>query len=187
MNDLIVKNWNSRVSPSDTVYVVGDVFLGNPVDAKPLISQMNGRKILVLGNHDRSPRTMIEQGFDEAHRKLKIVLIDGRRALLCHKPMPSVLLDGCDLQIHGHKHNGPIVDGNRINVCVDLWNMMPISEDEICSIKIGTPNQSELDVLQMGNEFEIRARVSRDDMEGLLDHLSDIVRDSWSKSKKKVD
>jgi len=184
MNELIVSNWNSRISPDDTVYVVGDVFLGNPADAKPIIARMNGRKILILGNHDRSPRTMLDHGFDEAHRKLTIVLKNGRRAFLCHKPLPSVLLSSCDLQIHGHKHSGPIVDGNRINVCVDLWNMSPISEDEICGIKIGSPTQSDLEVLQVGDEFEIKARVHREDMEGLLDHLTDIVRDSWKTSRK---
>jgi calcineurin-like phosphoesterase family protein len=184
MNETIVSNWNSRISQNDTVYVVGDVFLGNPADAKPIIQRMNGKKILILGNHDRSPRTMLEHGFDEAHRKLTIILKDGRRALLCHKPLPSVLLSGCDLQVHGHRHNGPIVDGNRINVCVDLWNMSPISEDELCSIKIGSPTQSDLEVLQVGDEFEIKARVHREDMEGLLDHLTEIVRDSWRSSKK---
>lgn len=184
MNETIVSNWNARISPEDNVYVVGDVFLGNPVDAKPIISRMNGRKILVLGNHDRSPRTMMEQGFDEVHRKLTVVLKDGRKALLCHKPLPSALLVNCDLQIHGHRHSGPIVDGNRINVCVDLWNMSPITEDEICNTKMGAPTQSDIEVTQVGDNFEIKAKVHRDDMEGLLDHLTDVVRDSWKSSKK---
>jgi hypothetical protein len=62
--------------------------------------------------------------------------------------------------------------------------MSPISEDEICGIKIGSPTQSDLEVLQVGDEFEIKARVHREDMEGLLDHLTDIVRDSWKTSRK---
>jgi calcineurin-like phosphoesterase family protein len=51
MNDAMVRNWNAVVSPEDIVYHLGDfAFAARAVEYyTPLL---NGKKILVLGNHD---------------------------------------------------------------------------------------------------------------------------------------
>lgn len=54
MNATIIKNWNSKVSYNDDVYVLGDVFWGmNSNQIKDFMGKLNGRKHLILGNHDR--------------------------------------------------------------------------------------------------------------------------------------
>lgn len=53
MNKAIIKNWNSVVSPDDTVYHLGDVALGDINSSLACVGALNGYKILVLGNHDR--------------------------------------------------------------------------------------------------------------------------------------
>lgn len=53
MNEVIIDNWNSVVSPGDTVYHLGDVALGQIDKSLACVSRLNGYKILILGNHDR--------------------------------------------------------------------------------------------------------------------------------------
>ncbi len=53
MNQALVSKWNSRVRDDDIVYIVGDLFsrCKNPY---PILKQLKGEKILVVGNHDDS-------------------------------------------------------------------------------------------------------------------------------------
>lgn len=54
---LIIENWNRVVTNSDTVYILGDIGkIGNNKDNEYLcqcISVLKGKKICVLGNHDK--------------------------------------------------------------------------------------------------------------------------------------
>lgn len=184
MNEALIQKWNERVDDADTVYVVGDMFLGRPEDATPLIKRLKGRKVLIRGNHDRSHRTMLECGFDETWQRKELLLQDGRRAVLNHKPLPNSVIGACDLQIHGHRHSLPIVDGRRINVCVDLWGYAPISEDELCSVELGEPESDEVHTALVGDMVEVKALVRKEDMEGLLDHLYVFSRTIWDTAKK---
>jgi calcineurin-like phosphoesterase family protein len=53
-DETIKANWNSVVKPDDIVYNLGDLFVrGNWDEAMRQIKALNGRKHLVLGNHDR--------------------------------------------------------------------------------------------------------------------------------------
>ena len=54
MNRAIINNWNSVVSPTDTVFVLGDFALGKIVDTLQHGLMLNGDKILISGNHDRT-------------------------------------------------------------------------------------------------------------------------------------
>lgn len=53
MDRTIINNWNSVVSPEDTVFHLGDVALGQIDKSLACVSALNGHKICVLGNHDR--------------------------------------------------------------------------------------------------------------------------------------
>jgi len=53
MNAGLIENWNNTVGPDDEVWVLGDVAMGQLQFTLPLVSQLNGFKILVPGNHDR--------------------------------------------------------------------------------------------------------------------------------------
>lgn len=181
MNNELVSRWNAKVSPMDTVYVVGDVMLGDPQSAKPTITSLNGNKILILGNHDRSPRTMMDLGFSSAHRRLDITLIDGKRALLSHKPLPAPVLSEYHLQIHGHRHSGPAVSQKKINVCVDLWGYEPVSEEEICDIIVDDDYQSDshVSIHSESDYITVSARVKIEEFEGLIDHMNDLKFKIW--------
>ena len=53
MNQAMITRWNEQVKPKDTVYMLGDVFFYRPERALAIMRQLNGRKHLILGNHDK--------------------------------------------------------------------------------------------------------------------------------------
>lgn len=54
MNQILIANYNAVVQPTDTVYLLGDLSFHIPVEeANELISRLNGKKHLILGNHDK--------------------------------------------------------------------------------------------------------------------------------------
>ncbi|MCB0512609.1 MAG: metallophosphoesterase, partial [Bacteroidetes bacterium] len=54
MNEVLIDNWNSVVKPGDIVYHLGDVTMGQKSHGQfsSLWTRLNGRKRLVVGNHD---------------------------------------------------------------------------------------------------------------------------------------
>lgn len=52
MNDAMVERWNNVVADEDTVYVVGDFALGKISETLQYVGKLNGKKILIVGNHD---------------------------------------------------------------------------------------------------------------------------------------
>lgn len=86
---------------ADTVIHLGDVAIGKLDMVEAQIRALNGKKILVRGNHDRAKSNpwWMDHGFDFS--------CDGMRYANCwltHEPDTS-RAGGCDLNIHGHLHN----------------------------------------------------------------------------------
>jgi calcineurin-like phosphoesterase family protein len=122
MNQEMIARWNSAVGPGDTVYHLGDFALGKFAEAPAFFRQLNGaRKILILGNHDRSARQMLAVGFDAVHKN-----IEWNGWLLQHHPIktPRKLL--C-----GHVHEKWLRLGWTINVGVDVWDFTPRTIEEL--------------------------------------------------------
>lgn len=99
--EMLIKRWQEVVQPEDLVIHLGDVAIGNRRRVKDILAELPGRKILVLGNHDRMHGCdwWMDQGFAFACQALKY-----RNCWLTHEPSSS-LADGCELNIHGHLHN----------------------------------------------------------------------------------
>ena len=53
MNETLISNWNSVVGKDDYVYNLGDLGMCGANKLKPLLSQLNGKHHLILGNHDK--------------------------------------------------------------------------------------------------------------------------------------
>lgn len=47
----LIENWNSVVGTNDTVFHLGDVLFGGSMKWHEIIGQLNGRIILIQGNH----------------------------------------------------------------------------------------------------------------------------------------
>jgi calcineurin-like phosphoesterase family protein len=86
MNEDLIRRWNSVVSKDDTVYVLGDMFWCNVSQALPVLDQLNGKKILVKGNHDRCNDSKFRSKFERIADYLEIE-DNGRRVVLCHYPI----------------------------------------------------------------------------------------------------
>ena len=59
MNKAIVERFNSVITPEDTLYILGDVMLNDNEKGEEFLSQINGKKIFIRGNHDTSTRVEI--------------------------------------------------------------------------------------------------------------------------------
>lgn len=53
MSEALIENWNATVGSDDLVWCLGDAAMGQIADSLTLCSRLNGRKILLAGNHDR--------------------------------------------------------------------------------------------------------------------------------------
>lgn len=53
MEEKLIENWNCMVSSSDEVWIVGDFAMGQLSETLPVVKRLNGRKVLIPGNHDR--------------------------------------------------------------------------------------------------------------------------------------
>jgi len=52
MDHFLIEMWNSRVSPDDDVWVIGDFCFRSSKSPVNYLRQLRGRKHLVIGNHD---------------------------------------------------------------------------------------------------------------------------------------
>ena len=55
MTEKLIKNWNSVVGKNAIVYVVGDFARCGKQKIIEIGQRLNGRKRLILGNHDQLP------------------------------------------------------------------------------------------------------------------------------------
>lgn len=109
----LVSRWNERIGKKDIVYILGDFSFGSPESVGKLLGKLNGKKFLVLGNHDKSSEHLT--GYFEQITQLKEVtfkkcnydfLDEDFMVFMSHYPMvtwPSKHY-GC-VQLHGHCHS----------------------------------------------------------------------------------
>lgn len=136
MNKHMIKAWNEKVQSGDTVYHLGDFGFTNGTDAANIVRRLNGNKILIWGNHDKSLRK--DKSFvgmwGSTHEILEIT-IQGQHIVLFHYPIMSWnrMFHG-SWHLHGHCHgnlkypfNGKVRDMG-VDCCP---NFAPMSFEEI--------------------------------------------------------
>lgn len=136
MDETMVQRWNKVVRPQDTVYHLGDVVIARR--SLHIISRLNGRKILIRGNHDIFK--------DDDYRQVCFEQIHGVRVftdqfIFSHIPLhPDSVTDRFRVNVHGHLHgnrvmqtvkNKPQLDPRYLCVCVEQTDFRPISFDEV--------------------------------------------------------
>lgn len=132
MNEALVREWNSVVSPGDTVKHLGDFYFDNG-DGKDVAyweKRLNGKIVHIKGNHDRSKK--IKGMIMSATMK-----VAGHEFLIQHRPPErrEEVPDFCDAVLCGHVHekwDHIWVDGVLVvNVGVDVRNFRPMALDEV--------------------------------------------------------
>lgn len=158
MDESLIRWYNEIVGPDDNVYIIGDVAMGDKSRIPNLIRRLNGRKHLILGNHDYRKPGIIRPEILQAQREGLLVavvteleVIDaGRKLMLKHEPFE--VPEGYDYALIGHVHNSwtsaswsPNIvnqDGTRgrwsadptgktVNVGVDVSGYRPMTLDQL--------------------------------------------------------
>lgn len=114
MNAHMVSRWNRKVNPRDDVYILGDFSVARGEATNKALAQLNGKKHLIVGNHDKY---LADKEFDrslfrsiDAYREIRD---HGRTVVLSHYPVfcyhgqyrrdksgsPMVYM------LYGHTHN----------------------------------------------------------------------------------
>ena len=132
MNWAMVNAWNERVQPEDTIYHLGDFAMGGKENIPKWLARLNGKKILIRGNHDKGYQFMLDSGFDEVHDSL-VLEEQGKKLFLHHQPVykKSLWPEGIDFAFCGHVHDDWARYENIINVGVDVSGMKPLTLEEL--------------------------------------------------------
>ncbi|MBQ3466911.1 MAG: metallophosphoesterase, partial [Oscillospiraceae bacterium] len=54
MNETLAERWNRVVAPDDLTWILGDFCTGDSESWARHLSRLNGRKALIIGNHDNA-------------------------------------------------------------------------------------------------------------------------------------
>lgn len=115
MNSMIVSGWNEKVQPEDLTYILGDVAFCNAQKAVDFLRRLNGRKILIEGNHDH--RALNDKSFrncfEEVHKYHEIA-VDGVDVVMFHYRISE--WNKChrgSVHLFGHQHGSLADTGNR--------------------------------------------------------------------------
>ena len=133
MNEEMIKKWNSVVKEDDKIYHLGDFGFGSKEQIANVISKLNGRIFLILGNHDNhTPQWYRDAGIKEVYDH-PIIIKDF--IVLSHAPQPFI----CDsrtpyVNFFGHVHDSEMFEtyGPRhFCACVERHNYKPVNIEEV--------------------------------------------------------
>lgn len=145
MNEALISNWNKVVGPTDIVYHLGDFCFAGSAEWHSILSRLNGRIHLIIGNHDEKN---LRQGYEKLFESIVLqarLFIEGYNVYLNHYPfMCYPGYKPYTIQLFGHIHSSHSkFDGldaviakkslqpSQYDVGVDWNNFTPISWREV--------------------------------------------------------
>ena len=128
MNYAMESIWNELVEPNDIVFHLGDFSLAGPDKVGHILERLNGKKILIAGNHDRGTIKKHE-AWAKVCNNFNFVY-QGVNVHMQHHPWKK--MNSNDLYLHGHCHGnlGKWNDG-QVDVGVDCWDFAPVELEEV--------------------------------------------------------
>ena len=99
LDELMIENWNKMVGPNDRIYHLGDVVY-KCKNRDQIMSRLNGKKVLIKGNHDRDQLGWYMKYFEDIRGTFHI---DGNY-LLSHFPIHPDSKGRFVRGLHGHIH-----------------------------------------------------------------------------------
>jgi len=149
-DEKIIDTWNSVVHRKDLTYICGDITMETSIHY-PQLDRLNGRKIVVLGNHDmpKDTRKLLN------HVETVAGMIDWKGYVLTHAPIHPNEIGFCRGNIHAHIHHEnslfEVVTWDRYtdpestlrptlskyhNVDAHLLNYKPLTIEQLTAIKL---------------------------------------------------
>lgn len=129
MNETLINNWNSVVSPGDVVYSLGDFAMGKIGEIKDVLSRLNGKLHMITGNHDqeiiKNANNLVCDGYVKEVVPYKEISINGQFICMFHY--------GCRVWnrshrgswlLYGHSHNNLPPFGKSVDVGVDSTSIL---------------------------------------------------------------
>ena len=126
MDETMIENWNRVVRPVDRVYHLGDIVMNRR--CMPILDRLNGKKVLIKGNHDIFKLSDYLPYFDDI-RAYKV--FPKHMIILSHIPIHPSQMNRFKLNIHGHIHTNILDDDRYLNVSVEKINYTPLDLNEI--------------------------------------------------------
>jgi calcineurin-like phosphoesterase family protein len=139
MDEALVANWNSVVSPKDKIYHLGDVVINRK--ALKILSRLNGEKVLIKGNHDLFRLEEYTPYFKDIRGSHPLAGF-----LLTHIPVHPESLSRWTGNLHGHLHSNrvmvetgtyykgyygdKVVDPRYLCLSVEHTNFTPVSLED---------------------------------------------------------
>jgi calcineurin-like phosphoesterase family protein len=123
----LIERWNAAVGKEDEVYHLGDFTASkNPKRVSELLTTLQGRKHLLIGNNDL-PATIENEGWASVAHYAEID-VEGRLLILCHYPFRTWHNMGRGaIDLHGHSH-GRLKEATRqYDVGVDVFDFRPVT------------------------------------------------------------
>ncbi len=135
MHRTIIQNWNTRITPEDEVYIVGDVaYRCQMPDLETYLKQLPGHKHLIIGNHDRhNIKSEQFRAYFESIINYAEIRDQKNKVILCHYPILewNGFFHGT-YHIYGHIHNSRNMANqimeqlpNAFNAGMDCNGFMP--------------------------------------------------------------
>jgi calcineurin-like phosphoesterase family protein len=136
MNRELIKRWNEVVSPEDEIWHLGDFAFAGKKKVLDILSQLNGKKYYIFGNHDGVMNSPEVKEHFKWMGKYKRVNWCGRSVVLFHYPIHvwDKMAHG-SYHLYGHTHCQipHLYHGRSMDVGVDgndcyPWNVKDIFE-----------------------------------------------------------
>lgn len=141
MNKALIENWNSVVSDADDIFHLGNFSSGDAKQNLEILSQLNGRKHLILGNTDWKMLSESSNGLEDYWLSVEHYLelqVKELKIVLSHYPMLVWNESHAgSWMLHGMCHGGANLlnlDCNRHDVGVDNCEYRPIEVNEIYEV-----------------------------------------------------
>ena len=133
MHEALIDNWNSVVRDGDIVYHLGDFCFGR--QNIEIAGRLNGKKRLIMGNHDSYPSSDYLRYFDKLYGALF-----WKGCILTHVPVhPDQFGKRAALNLHGHLHS------KKVKQIVNELFQMKLNDDR-CPVTFMKPGWEEEDL-----------------------------------------
>ena len=131
MNEVMIKNWNEKVSKSDRIFILGYLSMDtNGENTQDILNQLNGAKFLIKGNHDSwANKTALQKNFSWI-RNYHTLRENNQVVILLHYPILQWdRRHKGSIHLYGHVHTEEVkelVGTKSYNVGVDVNNFYPV-------------------------------------------------------------
>ena len=139
MNASLIKNWNEKVCLEDVVIVLGDFAWEKRFDEikKKYLEKLNGKKVFVKGNHDKTKST--------SNLENLVIEYNGKKIFCTHNPTDANMAYKTNLVGHVHDlwKTKELGKTKLVNVGVDVNNFYPISIAEVLGSAVSAKTKNE--------------------------------------------